>query len=276
MLFGRKKPQEKTPPDGADEPLGKHASLLGGMRSAYRVGEDGAKVVRGGVDELRRRTVEAATTRRIESFEQAMERLGIDERMLPVIHNQLVAQCYLCLMVAVLALAMGVNYMLAATLLSGLAAVTIGLACAVAAGQASMRSMSIRLRRLGVGSQWLCSPGDWIPDRIDAVVPRGPNDMHMAPAALDSMTWRARLQIKVGGGVLLSAAGLAVASFFVPVSGWPLFFCVAGLFILLAGLRSSFEVFQQRRSCYCDIIYWLGHRQEILPSPPGKAAPPKK
>ena len=232
----------------------REASVLGGVRSMANTAKEGGETIALGVRTLATATRESLKPGRFETFAQAMKRLGVAHHDLPIIHNQIVLQCYLTLFVAVLAGASALAFAFKGQLLAPLIAVTIGATCLVKAAQSSIQCFSIQERELGLNSQWISRPDVWIPKRIHAIVDMHKDDPLRHPSVIEPIARAARKNLIGGAAMILLAV---VWSLVFPGSQWSLLYVGIGMVFILFGSKHSFEVYKRRRGVHCDAFPWL-------------------
>jgi hypothetical protein len=243
-------------------------SLRGSVSSLKSVTGGGMTVIRSGIGAIVQGNRAAMRPGRVESFDQAMARLGLSEIGLPLINNQIVLQFYLTFFIGVIAMTLGVNYLIKGHAMAGAAGTGIALACLAAAAQASMRSYSIRHRSLGITSIWLASPSQWIPSMMEGYEPWPASDPARHPALVANLAARAKVLMWVGLGFLVSAPCAAIAK---SALGWnigqlSLVLAFVGMIVAYFGCKNSLEVFRRRHGLHCDALFWLAHPKEIIPS----------
>lgn len=254
---------------GAIRGVYKDLGVFGGIRSigaTAKQGSDAIAVSAQAMAEATRRSLEPA---RHETFAQALARLGVLEEDLPIIHNQIILQMHLALVVAAIALVGSIVYFAKGQIMAPLISLVIFLTCLVKASQSSIHCMSIRHRRLGLNAQWLASPGEWLPKRIFAERAMEKNDPLRDPEIVNGLARNARRSLTVG----VSLIGLSVLwTFLFPGNQWPLLYVGAGLMVLFSGSKNSFEVFKRRRGIHCDVAPWLTDPTAWFPEMEDKSA----
>lgn len=234
--------------------LRREMSAFGGARSLMGQARQGSDLIGSGVRILTDATKKTLEPARYESFDAAMERLGVRPEELPIIHNQLVLQVYLAFFVGCIALASTGNLAFQEAYLASAVAFLIGCAALTKAVQSSMQCHFIRERRLGIARQWWARASDWFPDRIAGCVVMQANDPLRDPRAVNAMVRNSRRHFFFG--VIVLAPGLL--SYFAFGSwGWPLVSVTSAVVFALLGASLSFEVYKRREGVVCDLYPWL-------------------
>lgn len=242
--------------------LRREMSTFGGARSMIKQARQGSDLIGSGVKILTEATKKTLEPGRFETFDAAMDRLGVRSEELPIIHNQLVLQVYLSFFVGCIALASTGNLAFQGVYLASVVALLIGCAALTKAVQSSMQCYFIRERRLGISSQWWARASDWFPDRIEGCVTMQANDPLRDPRAVNAMVRNARRHFRFGAIVL--APGLL--SYFVFGSlGWPLVSMTSAVIFTLLGASLSFEVYKRREGVVCDLYPWLSTPKAWVP-----------
>lgn len=247
-------------------------SLIGSARSVAATVAEGASVVSSGFETISADTRKVFEPPRIETFESACKRLNIKQQDLPKIHNQIVLQVYTSFFTGLIALVIFVNYLVfyKTSIMVYLATLSIGMACMGHFVSASMQSMRIRKRKLGLQSEWLAQPAEWLPSRIEMSAPIPAGDGRLDKKMVRAMVSRSRRCYGVTAGLALFAVLLF---FVVPAGTLPgaalLTLALAG-FQLSRAMRCSLFVLQARAGIDYDFMYWLISPGLWVPQPDAK------
>jgi hypothetical protein len=246
-------------------------SLVGSARSITNSIKNGAAMVTGTVDILAAGTKKALTAPRVELFEAACQRMSINERDLPKIHNQILLKLYSAFFVGVIGLVMSVNFALFfdVGLLVVLCCMSTALACFGICIQASIQSYFIRKRKLGLEKQWFKDPGEWLPSRMDLSLPILPGDSRLDQRMANALAARSRTSFLVA--VVLFGFALVLWQL-TPAGGLPgaaLLTSLIATSILLRAIRASVIVLQSRTGVDYDLLFWIGNPKAWIPSAKG-------
>lgn len=246
--------------------LNKQATLRGAINSTMTNTMRGASVIKSASGQLRAGTAVLMRPGRIETFEEALERNGVLEEDLPLIHNQLLLQMYAAGVFAVVAYTVAGVHTLQQSYFSGLLSLILGTTCAAHFSQSSLRAFQVRRRRLGAAAEWLTSPSEWLPSRMKGVRSMQKLDPLRRPALIEALARKSRLSLTlaglVGGIGLAAALGGAAA---IPLA-WITTCVVSALVLLAIAVRYSFETFRRRAGMDCDLLLWIASPKHWVPS----------
>lgn len=241
----------------------KDASLFGGVRSLASTTRSGGAVIKDGVRIITDATQNSIKPARQESFEQAMQRLGVSEKYLPIIHNQLLVQIYLTFFMAIIAVTSGVNLIFNNSLMPATIAFLIAFASVAKAIQSSIQCEFIRQKKLGIHSQWWKKPSIWFPDRMDAVVPMKEDDPLRSPQSVNELVGAARKNFMFAAAMGL----LCIVVYFIFSSiGLTLLTLTVMTILLVIASNISFEIFKRRKGYECDPYPWIIEPKSWVPS----------
>lgn len=277
MADTEKKAPSKAP--GLLSQINKQATLRGSINSTINSTMRGAAVISSAGAEFKKETKNILQPGRVETFAQAMDRLDVNSKDLPLIHNQILLQVYLTLSLAVIALCIGLQFFVRGVWVSGILSFIIGLTCLANFSQSSIRAYQVRHKKLGAANEWFSNPGEWLPSRMGGLVDMDRTDPLRHPVLVNSLVGKARLFMFLGAMMLGVAVGVHSASFqAVPIAlVGALYFLAVGFFV--NGSRFSFEVFKRRKGLQCDLLYWVVSPSTWVPSKqavPVKAASKKE
>lgn len=238
--------------------LNRDATLRGGVRSAFASTVRGASNITNGASSISQATKNVLLNARVETFEVAMERLGLTNSNLPLIHNQIVLQVYLLFFLSLVATTLGVVYMVNGSNLSaGMLASVIAVSCVVFFSQNSLQAFQIRKKKLNLLSEWLASPAQWLPSRMDGLESMMRSDPLRAPEIIAGLVKSARKKLFSAALLLGIGIGIELGVEANLAQEWPKLFYMLGGALTLTGANVSFEVFKRRMGVYCDVALWI-------------------
>lgn len=257
---GRAKP-------GTFSQINRDLTIMAGLRSTVGQTRRSVRMMRASADGLLQASRDAMAAGRVETFKAAMERTGVLEEDLPLVHNQIVLQCYTSLVVGVIAAAVSVNYIVSG---QQVAAAALSLLITVTSlfyfAQSSTQAMQIRHRELGLLSTWVSSPREWFPRRLTQLRRMSRSDPLRHPDAVRPLAQRARRAMFAAAIIFGVAFGIRMAHVDAYGGPWSVLLSFIGMAFLLTGGRVSFEVFRRRVGLHCDIAYWLLSPADWIPS----------
>lgn len=157
---------------GVISELNHDTSFFSPIRSAAAQTQMGFGVLRRVFDTVAGGIQSAMAPGRRESFEEAMDRQNLTDNDLNQVYNQMAIEAIVLFGMAVLGFIVGVYFGFFAGLSSSaLVAFFVSFACLARAGSCSFRNYQIRHRRLGMLSQWLGNPAEWVPGMVPAYKP---------------------------------------------------------------------------------------------------------
>lgn len=245
--------------------ISRDMSLRGGVRSAIGISGAGMDTIRSGASSVAEATRRSLMPGRTETFDAAMERLGVDEGKLPLIHNQIALQVYTSFLVGVAGLTLGLVFFFRGGLMAGLAAFAVGLACMAHAAQASLRAYRIRRRSLGLLNDWLAAPGEWLPSRMSGLQRMATNDPSRSPDRLAAIAARAMVQFWVASGFAIAATVAWIVGPGLAGGNVAVVFTLAAVILYCLFAANSFDVFRKRIGVECDFLLWIMTVEAWLP-----------
>lgn len=261
-------PEKKDPPKTPSlfSQINKQATLRGSINSTINNTMRGAAVISSTTADFKRETQNTLQPGRVETFQQAMDRLDVRSEDLPLIHNQILLQVYLTLGLGISAVCFGLQFFFRGVWVSGILCLIIGMTCLANFSQSSIRAYQVRHKKLGAASDWLSNWSEWLPSRMDGLVAMDKADPLRHPLVVNSLVGKARFSMFLGAMALGVGVGIHTASFeAVPIAlVGALYFVAAGLFI--NGSRFSFEVFKRKKGLRCDLLYWMMSPLAWIPS----------
>jgi hypothetical protein len=242
-------------------------SLVGSVSSMINTVRVGADAIGNGMQAVTASVSEVTSNARVETFDQALQRLGISDSDLPRIHNQILVQLYGAFSVAVIAALATVFF-----ISSGGRGVLVPLVCAATGlsalamwAQSSLQALQIRSRKLGLFGEWVSTPSQWFASRLVFEVPVAAGDSRLDPGTARRLATSSRRHFLTAAGfVVASAIGVAAT----PAGMIPGSALLAGLVAALSFGRAimlSGLVMQSAEGRECDLLYWLGRPGRWIP-----------
>lgn len=247
--------------------LNRDATILGGLRSSLAHGKRSALSIQSGTNSILDASRRSLVDGRVETFDEATDRLGVPEGDLTLIHNQIVLQAYVSLVVALVAFGMALQYSAFSSQVAAIVlAIVIGFSAIFFAVQSSVQTMQIRRRELGLLNVWLVTPGDWFPGRLTELRRMSRSDPLRHPTVVQSLARKSRLQLMVAGAAIGAGIGMQAAKFGISGGAWPVLLYILAVVFLSMGVRLSFEVFRRRVGLHCDAFLWIQTPRDWIPS----------
>lgn len=258
-------PEKNTKPKSFFSFVNKQATLRGSVNSTINNTMRGANAITTATDQFKKETRAIMQPGRVESFSQAMKRLGIKEAKLPLIHNQILLQLYLTFFLAIVAFTVALQFIIQAMWMPAMLASMVGLTCLANFAQSSIRAYQVRNQRLGAASQWLTEPGQWLPARMANLERMENGDPLRHPLLLNNYSSKARFHMFIAAFFLGLGLCLYFISFrLVPMAFVALCFLLSIAFVVY-GSWFSFEVFRRRKALHCDMLFWLSTPSAWVP-----------
>lgn len=247
--------------------LNHDATITGVVKSTFSNARRGADVVSSGLNEVSKTSRKFTSEGRIETFDNAMERLGIEEVDLPLIHNQIVLQSYLAFFIGLGSMTMAAMYILTTPFWgSGLLCAVVGMTSFVYFFQSSAQALQIRSRELGLLGRLLISPSEWFPSRLTNVRKMAKNDPLRLASVVQPMAKSAQARMGAGFALLVLAVVIKATDLELQGGPWGTLFLAFALVFLLLGASKSFEVFKRRSGEHCDMTPWLFSPSNWVPA----------
>lgn len=248
--------------------LNRDATILGGLRSTVEHYKRGAAVIRrAGGDLMTASSGVLNRGDRIETFEAAMDRTNVSPEDLPLIHNQILFQSYLCFFVGLIALTMGVQYVVGSgQFAAGALSAVIGVTSLFFFAQASAQALQIRRRQLGLLGVWARSPAEWFGSRMAGLRRMSRSDPLRHPEVVIPLAMQARRRMFLT--VVCAALALVVqfAAGTWGLSSWAIVFYAGAAMAFVNGARLAFEVFRRREGLHIDLGGWVLSPADWIPS----------
>lgn len=258
-------PQKRQP--GFFSKLNKDATLTGVVKSTFSNLRNGADVVSTGLGSITESSRNIAFSGRIESFDNAMQRLCLADSDLPLIHNQIVLQTYLSFFIGLAAMTMAAMYVITTPFWgSGLLCGVVAITAFVYFVQSSSQALQIRERRLGLLGEFILSPSQWFPSRMANLRQMQKNDPLRLASVVEPMASIARKRMGMGLVFLTLSVLFKLTDWEMYTGPWGTLFLAFSLVFLLLGASLSFNVFRRRCALHCDVIPWLFSPSEWIPS----------
>ena len=190
--------------------INKNATIRGSINSTLNNTRRGASAITAASSLIKDGASEVISEARVESFNDALARLDVNEEDLPLIHNQILFQSYVSFAFFIISIAVSISFLYKAIYPAAVIAFVISLASFANFAQSSIRTYQIRTASLGNLFVWAFSFHEWLPPRMDSLVKMEKIDPLFHDSVVSDIASKARFSYSV----FLFFAFTAVASYY--------------------------------------------------------------